>query len=128
MKTETGDRDPGNPCNQEFRFSRGDTVLQVNTTEEGVVVRASRDTFSERRKASFIRELAAEGFIDESYQRFSGFGDDSFLPVRWLVDSSWLQPGVAATARTRRIMVRLLCGAGLVWLITMGMLVLLRGR
>ena len=108
----------------EFCFPDLDTLIQVEELEDSVVVRATRDSFSERRKICFIRELAAEGFIDDSYRWFSGFGQGTFLAVRWQVDYSWLKPDQAAVARTRRFMIRLLMSAVLLWLGIMSVLLL----
>jgi len=110
MKTQTDHLDHEGHC-FEFSFPRLDTLVQVEETEDEVVVRATRDSFSERRKIGFIRELAAEGFISEVYQSFSGFGGWSSLPVRWLVDRSWLKLDKAVRIRTNRIMIRLIAGA-----------------
>jgi hypothetical protein len=98
--------------------------LQVDESDDGVFVRATRDTFSERRKVCFIHELAAEGFIDDSYRWFSGFGQGTFLAVRWQVDYSWLKPDEAAVGRTRRFVVRLLGGAILLWLAMMSVILI----
>ncbi len=100
----------------EFCFPKLDTLVQVQELDDEVVIRATRDTFTERRKVCFIRELAAEGFISEAYQWFSGFGGWSSLPVRWLVDYSWLKSGKNVCARTNRFMIRSIFGAILLWL------------
>lgn len=116
MKTQTGHFYPDHHRCYEFSFPRLDTLVQVEERTDEVVIRATRNTFTERRKVCFIRELAAEGFISETYQWFSGFGDWSALPVRWLVDYSWLKPDQHARARTNRFMIRLIVGAFLLWL------------
>ncbi len=106
----------------EFSFPPLDTVVAVETSPAGVLVRASRDSFSEARKACFIRTLAAEGFIgDEFYWKSQ---DD----VRWVVDAAWFMPGAASLAQTRRSMRRLLfCAVGL-WLLLVGGLFLHRAE
>jgi hypothetical protein len=106
-------------CNRrfEFQFPDVDTRILVEDLEDGVVIRASRDTFSERRKLSFIRELAAEGFIADCFQR-------SCRDVRWLVDASSAKPGEAIAARTGHFMIRLLVCSVLLWLGLMGTLLL----
>ena len=101
-----------------FDFPRLDTQVEVETTPAGVVIRASRPTFSAARKACFIRELAAEGFIDEDYR---------WQPtdrVQWVVDASSFMPGAACVARTRRLMLRTFFSAAGLWLMMMSILLL----
>ena len=107
------------PRQFEFCFPNLDTLVLVEESNDEVVIRASRNTFSELRKIRFVHELAAEGFISDRYRWFSGFGNWSSLPVRWLVNHCWLKPDEAAVARTRRFMIRLLAGATLLWLVMM---------
>ena len=103
----------------EFYFQDVDTLVQVEDGDETVVIRATRHSFSERRKAFFIRQLAAEGFIPNSYQWLLSHDSPSCPGVRWLVDYSWLNPPKAVLAETHRFMVRLIVGAALFWLILM---------
>jgi len=103
----------------EFCFPNLDTLVQVEELNDTVVIRATRDTFSEHHKALFIRELAAEGFISDAYEWFYGFGQWSSLRVRWLVDCSWLTPEKAVATRTTRIMLRLIVSAIILWLVMM---------
>jgi hypothetical protein len=103
-----------------FDFPRLDTQVEVETTPVGVVIRASRPTFSAARKACFIRELSAEGFIAEDYR---------WQPadrVRWVVDPTRFLPGQTCAAQTRRLMLRMFFSAAGLWLFLMGVL-LLRG-
>lgn len=110
----------------EFYFRDVDTYVQVeNPDAETVVVRATRNTFSERRKVAFIRELAAEGFIPDGCQWYP-------LPagmprVRWVVDISWLRLSEAAKSRTRRLMFSLLGGGVLLWTALLSGLLLTHG-
>ena len=106
----------------EFCFPRLDTLVQVEERSDMVIIRATRDTFSERHKALFVRELAAEGFISDTYEWLTGCGSWSSLHVCWLVDCSWLKPGTAATSQTNRIMLRLLGSAIALWLVMMAVL------
>lgn len=112
----------------EFCFSNLDTLVQVEEAKGHVVVRASRDTFSERRKACFIRELAAEGFIPDEYRWFTLTSPASFHRVRWLVDVSCFRPAQAVIAHTWRLMVRLQLSAVILWLIMMAVLFLRNAR
>jgi hypothetical protein len=103
----------------EFYFQDVDTLVQVEDGDETVVIRATRHSFSERRKAFFIRQLAAEGFIPHSCQWLSAQAAPSSPGVRWLVDFSWVELPKAALTEARRFMVRLLAGAALLWLALM---------
>ena len=109
MKTPVGE-----PQCFEFSFARLDTVVEVETSTEGVVIRASRDTFSDARKVSFVRELAAEGFIEDDYRwrPLNARGG-----VRWIVDASSFLPGPDCVAQTNRFVVRLLLSATALWLV-----------
>ncbi|HTQ30367.1 MAG TPA: hypothetical protein VMI53_04080 [Opitutaceae bacterium] len=101
----------------EFYFPDLDTLVQVEEAGGEVIIRATRDTFSERRKCYFIRELAAEGFIPDSYEWFSLAYPESFRGVRWLVDFSWVKLPPAILTRARNSMIRMFYGAALIWLI-----------
>jgi hypothetical protein len=87
-----------------------------------VVIRATRNTFSDERKACFIRELAAEGFIPEEFHWLPPAAGERSRSVRWLVDRSYFMPGPAFTAQTRRFMIRLLGAAALFWMLLMALL------
>ncbi len=100
----------------EFCFPNLDTLVLVEESDNEVVIRATRNAFSEQRKIHFIQQLAAEGFISDSYKWFSDFRSAKWLPLQWLVDYSWLKPNGAQAARTRCFMIRLLACAGLLWL------------
>ena len=108
-----------------FDFPQLDAVVEVTTSPEGVVIRASRDCFSEGRKQRFIRELAAEGFIDEAccWRPMGSLGG-----VHWLVDASGFMPDAASVARTRRLMLRLIFSSAGLWLCLIGLLLLHAAR
>jgi hypothetical protein len=55
----------------DFNFSRLDTLVMVEKQGDGIVIHATRDTFSPERKENFIRALAAEGFIPDDFRWFS---------------------------------------------------------
>ena len=111
----------------QFYFSKLDTLVLVERSTHGVLIRATRDTFSERRKVSFIRELGAEGFIDDSYHTFLGF-EGTPLPICWCIDYSWLEwEAVAVRRRTNRFMVGLIGPGILLWMVVMGTLLLQAG-
>lgn len=100
----------------DFYFPDVDTLVRVESSPEEVVIRASRNTFTEQRKRSFIHELAAEGFIPECYEWFSLAGTGLSRGASWLVDISWLCADPAAQACARRLMLRLFAAAALLWL------------
>jgi len=108
----------------EFYFPDVDTLVQVESSPEEVIIRASRNTFTEQRKRSFIHTLVAEGFIPEHYEWFSLAGSGLSRGARWLVDVSWLQTNPAARVSARRFMLRLITGAALLWLGLMAALLL----
>ncbi|HZP60061.1 MAG TPA: hypothetical protein VFB27_07015 [Opitutaceae bacterium] len=103
----------------EFYFPDLDTLVLVEESDGEVVIRASRDTFSEKRKRYFIRELAAEGFIPDSYEWFSLAQPGGFHGVRWLIDFSWVKLPPAIITRARNAMFRIFSGAALLWLVLM---------
>ena len=109
----------------EFSFPRLDTAVEVETSSAGVVVRASRNSFSEERKACFIRELAAEGFIADEYRWLSSGGPGG---VRWIVYPAQFMPGPACLAETRRLVQRMLFSATVLWIFLLGGLFLAAPR
>ena len=110
-------REPARSAKQfEFYFPDLDTRVLVEEDEDGVVVSATRNAFSEARKIFFVRELAAEGFIPDEYQGFCCFGARTWLKVRWLVDSSWVKATEVHAAIARRFIMRAFVSATLLWL------------
>jgi hypothetical protein len=99
-----------------FSFPSLDMLVEVEASPAGVLIHASRPAFSEARKACFIRELAAEGFIDDGFRWHppDGPGD-----VRWVVNTSRFMPDAACTARARRFALRLFCSAAALWVLLM---------
>jgi hypothetical protein len=117
MKTEDGVA-----SHFEFAFPRLDTLLLVEVADGAVTIRATRDTFSPQRKACFIRELAAEGFIPEEFRWLQLEEPQSFhRGVRWLVDFSWLSVDGSRFDRTRRGMTRLVGVAFLSMVLLVGL-------
>ncbi len=103
------------PPSYVFHFPELDTLVRVEQTEAGVVIRTTRDTFTDQRKGYFLRELTAEGFLGRHAEHV---GDAN--GVEWVVDSSWLACPATQQQQTRRFMVRLLTGALVLWV---GMLI-----
>jgi hypothetical protein len=95
----------------QFYFSDLDNIILVECGgDESVTVRASRNNVSEQRKISFIRKLAAEGFIPDDYQWFSGSTDGS-NGLLWITDYSWLKTHQPSRKFANRFMGRLLVAA-----------------
>lgn len=109
----------------EFDFPQLDTAIEIKVAPETVVILASRNSFSEERKRCFIRELAAEGFIDESWAWREPGGSNG---MRWIVDPAEFLPGAAALARTRRFMLGLFFSIVALGLVLMGGVILSAGR
>ena len=101
----------------EFYFADLDTLVRVESSPDDVTIRATRDTFSERRKLSFIHELAAEGFIPEDCAWVPAAGSGFAPGVCWRIDVTWLKDSLPDQACARRFMLRLLGGATLLWLL-----------
>ncbi len=107
------------PKKFEFYFSDLDNLILVECTEDGsVLIRSTKNNFSEQRKIFFIRELAAEGFIPEHYEWFSGsaFGTHG---IKWVKDCSWVKIPAAVVRRSNCFMKPLLPGACIFWLAVM---------
>lgn len=85
----------------------------MEVAENSVIIRATRDTFTNTRKDSFIRELVAEGFISENYQWYSMSEPDAFTGLRWLVDQSWFTP--PEPGMSRRLERRIFIGSGIIF-------------
>jgi hypothetical protein len=107
------------PRTFEFCFIHLDyTLVRVEEDDNGrVTIRATADTFSKRRKLSFIRELVAEGFIadDRWISRYDGEPDSP--GIRWLVDWSWVKPDRSLSKRNHRWVKRWLLPIAAVWLV-----------
>jgi hypothetical protein len=95
-----------------FRFPHLDTVLQVDVLDDAVTIRASRNTFSKRRKISFVRELVAEGFIPDEFQWSSLPDAEPDYPIQWLVDRSRFEI-VEQASLSKGVALRLFAGTAL---------------
>lgn len=106
---------PKKPRSFDFCFIHLDyTLVRVEEIDGQVTIRATADTFSRRRRACFIRELEAEGFISED-RRFS-LSDGESQGIRWLIDPSWVKPDKALMERNNRLARRFLLPLAVVWL------------
>jgi hypothetical protein len=103
----------------EFYFADLDNSILVERTDYGtIVIHALRDNVSEERKAHFIRQLAAEGFIPDQFQWFNGAITDS-CGLYWVVDHSWMMIHPEVKRRTAKIMRWLLLSGLLLWIVLM---------
>jgi hypothetical protein len=66
-----------------FYVSDLDNHVLIENNPDGVVISATRDNFSDKRKSFFIRYLALEGYIPDRYQWFSEPSEDGSCGVRW---------------------------------------------
>ena len=89
-----------------------------------MIIRASRDSFSPRRKTAFIRELAAEGFIADDFRWLPSADFGQTGGPRWIIDHSWLQPDPAADHTARRFVVHLIGWSGVLWAVLLAWLLL----
>lgn len=114
-----GDEAPVCAPSYEFSFPMKDTLILVENHADEVIVRATRDTFTEAQKASFIERLGAEGFIPSTchWGQPLGYQGHDEPDVRWVIDYSWLKLTEEILAPSRRFMIRLFAGAAVLWLI-----------
>jgi hypothetical protein len=61
-----------------------DNHVLIENSEDGVVISATRDNFSHKRKTFFIRHLATEGYIPDRYEWFPEPAEDGFFGVQWI--------------------------------------------
>jgi len=103
----------------EFYFSDLDNIILVECLdEENVRIRFTKNNLSEKRKVAFVHRLAAEGFIPDHFQWYSG-GTYGSLSVQWLHDCSWVKLPEKVIRRSNRFMKLLLAGACLFWIAMM---------
>jgi hypothetical protein len=103
------------PEKAQLSLLKPENLILVENSEERVVIRATRDNFSEREKACFIRYLAAEGFISDEFEDFrkSGWHGTS---IAWLVDQGWSKREPVHLQRVDRFMIQLFASASVLWL------------
>ena len=108
----------------EFYFPELDNYVLVENRPEKVIIRATRDNFSDRRKFMFIRYLAAEGHIPDHFAWLCQIGADEMMGMRWVIDRSWLRLSPEIRRRATRNALRFLFVSCLVWLVMMAILFL----
>src|SRR5579871_1083180 len=103
----------------EFYFSDLDNIILVECLdEENVRIRFTRNNLSEKRRVAFVHRLAAEGFIPDHFQWYSG-GTFGSLSIQWLHDCSWVKLPEKVIRRSNRFMGLLIAGACLFWIAMM---------
>jgi len=105
------------PLRFEFYFQEVDTAVLVQTKDDCVMIRATKDSFSDRQRERFVHELALEGFVDDRFCHFRA-GDSG---VMWMVDRSWRQANEGKSARTSQIAARVGVCCGLLLLFAFAM-------
>jgi hypothetical protein len=113
---------PAEPKIFDFNFPRLDTQLKVEVWNDGVSIRATRDSFTVERKDSFIRELASEGFISDDYGWCSSAARGSpSRRIRWFIDPSLVGEAGVHSEQTRRIATMLSVPAAVMMAILVGL-------
>lgn len=75
------------PSVYEFFTQAPENMIRVETRPDGEVhITLAVDNFSEQRRAYFVRELAAEGFIPDHYSYLS---ENELLGVKWHLGTEW---------------------------------------
>jgi len=106
----------------QFYLSDLDNIILVECHEdETVTIRATKNNCSQERQISFIRKLAAEAFLPDEYQWFSGATDGS-NGVRWIKDLSWLKTRPPARKQANRFMKQMFVAACVLWIAMMRVL------
>ncbi len=103
----------------EFYYHEPYNLLLVEQDENGVLIRAAWNNFSDRRKACFIKEIAAEGFIPDRHQWFSNFEENGYNGIRWVVDRSWVKANPGPAHKAKKFMMWMLLLTSFLWLLMM---------
>lgn len=111
----------------EFAFPALDALVLVEEDEAGVLIRTTRDNFSDERKEAFVRELVQEGFVADRY-RWSPTGEWAKTGVRWRTDCSWVHRSEVAIARARHFMTKLFVSSACLWVAIMSILFMVQAR
>jgi len=104
------------PEKTELSLQNPDNLILIENNDDGVVIRAARDNFSERGKVFFIRYLAAEGYISDEFEDFPKSASHSSTSIIWAVDWSWVKHDPVLLQRANRFMIPLLVSASVLWL------------
>jgi hypothetical protein len=72
----------------EFQTRDPKNRLRIEERDDEVVIHAQADSLTEPQKSSFIRYLAAEGFIPAHYLWLNAPSPYSRCSVRWVIDAA----------------------------------------
>lgn len=107
----------------EFYFSDLDNIILVERLdEENIRIRFTKNNLSAKRRTAFVQHLAAEGFIPDQFQWYSG-SEFGTLGVQWVRDCSWVKLPEKVIRRSNRFMKLLIAGACLFWIAMMRVVV-----
>jgi len=108
------------PERVQLSLQNPENFIQIENSDDHVVIRAARDNFNERERISFIRYLAAEGFISDE---FGSFGKSGRLgtSITWIVDGNQPKPTPAYLQRIDRFLIQLVVSASILWLVLMAL-------
>jgi len=87
----------------------------IQNISGNVIIRAARDNFSSCRKVSFIRYLAAEGYIPDRFESLRSIRSEAGDALRWIIAPQLLEPAISPEKQTNAFMWRLIAEAILLW-------------
>ena len=88
-------------------------MVHVENLDGKVLVRATRNTFTETAKVHFIHALAAEAFIPDDYQTYSGGAEKA--GVEWVIGAKAVEVPESVVLTARRAMVKMLIGSAILF-------------
>jgi hypothetical protein len=109
------------PKKAKLSLESPENLILVENNEDGVIIRAARDNFTERRKILFIRYLAAEGYICDEFQNFGKSTWRHSFSLIWAVERNWMKKAPAVLRGANLFMIRLLLAASILWLALMAL-------
>lgn len=112
------------PARFELRHRCPNNLILVENYFNEVIIRATRNNFSEPRKLLFIQYLAAEGYIPARYQRIGALSEEAQDRLTWVIDRSWLGHSTTVRGEANRFMYGLVLSGALLWLMLIGALFL----
>jgi len=105
------------PGRFEFTFPEKDTLVVVENRDTGVVIRASRPTFTAVQKAAFVRHLVDEAFVPEPVRTREISTRPAPGGVQWLIDESLLNLPEWVLSASRRHGTRLVAGCAMIGIV-----------
>jgi hypothetical protein len=94
-----------------------ENVIVIENHGDHVLINASEDNFSTRRKLFFIRHLAAEGYIPGRFERIAFAEVEDSPELIWRVDEATGRKRATRSRVSDRLMFRLFGLSLLLWLI-----------